>query len=263
MVPSPAERRLQGGMTAMNGRTMLALIATGAMLASGSAASAQRERDDTPRRQGACFYEHADYRGQYFCAQVGDDISRLPAGANDRVSSIRLLGGAEVTIFDNTQFRGGSLRLNSDVPNLADEGFNDRISSILIENRYRRDGYWGDRPSSGTQNVDRIIRRAYLDILQREPDRAGLRYWRSLMIDDGWSEQQVREALRTSPENRQRRVTDRQAAAEEIVRRAYLSVLNREPDPGSRGYVERVLRDDWSQRDVERELRKSREYQGR
>jgi hypothetical protein len=83
------------------------------------------------------------------------------------------------------------------------------------------------------------------------------------MIEDGWSEQQVREALRTSPENRQQRGTDRQATAEEIVRRAYLSVLNREPDPGSRGYVDRVLRDNWSQQDVERELRKSPEYRGR
>jgi hypothetical protein len=149
------------------------------------------------------------------------------------------------------------------VPNLADEGFNDRVSSILIENRYGRNGYRGDQPSYGSQNVNRVIRRAYLDILQREPDPTGLRHWRSRMIDDGWSEQQVREALRTSPENRQQRVTDRQATAEEIVRRAYLSVLNREPDAGSRGYVDRVLHDNWSQRDVERELRRSREYRGR
>jgi hypothetical protein len=247
----------------MKGRTRLALFATGAILASGSVASAQRGRDDPLPRQGACFYEHANYGGQYFCAQVGDDISRLPSGANDRVSSIRLLGGAEVTIFDNTQFRGGSLRINSDIRNLADEGFNDRVSSILIENRYGRNGYGGNRPSYGSQNVDRVIRRAYQDILQREPDTAGLRHWRSRMIDDGWSEQQVREALRTSPENRQRRGTGRQATAEEIVRRAYLSVLGREPDAGSRGYVDRVLRDNWTQQDVERELRNSPEYRRR
>jgi hypothetical protein len=40
-------------------------------------------------------------------------------------------------------------------------------------------------------------------------------------------------------------------------------VLKREPDPGSRGFVERVLRDRWSQQDVERELRQSAEYRNK
>ena len=51
--------------------------------------------------------------------------------------------------------------------------------------------------------------------------------------------------------------------AEEIVRRAYHSVLGREPDAGARGYVNRVLRDKWTQQDVERELRRSAEYRQR
>jgi hypothetical protein len=53
------------------------------------------------------------------------------------------------------------------------------------------------------------------------------------------------------------------ARAEEIVRRAYLSVLQREPDPGSRTYVDRVLRSRWTEQDVARELRKSDEYRRR
>jgi hypothetical protein len=40
-------------------------------------------------------------------------------------------------------------------------------------------------------------------------------------------------------------------------------VLKREPDSGSRGYVDRVMRDHWSQDDVERELRNSAEYRSR
>jgi len=47
------------------------------------------------------------------------------------------------------------------------------------------------------------------------------------------------------------------------VRRAYRAVLSREPDASSSGYVERVLRDHWTQSDIERELRKSPEYRGR
>ena len=57
------------------------------------------------------------------------------------------------------------------------------------------------------------------------------------------------------------RITREQA--EEIVRRAYQSVLGRDPDPGARGWVDRVMRDRWSQSDVERELRKSAEYRNR
>ena len=53
------------------------------------------------------------------------------------------------------------------------------------------------------------------------------------------------------------------ASAQSIVRRAYLSVLKREPDPASEGYIERVLRDGWSQADVERDLRRSAEYRSR
>jgi hypothetical protein len=117
----------------------------------------------------------------------------------------------------------------------------------------------GDHRRHRGDDADRIVRRAYQDILNREPDEAGLRQYRSRIIDDGWSEAQVRDALRKSPEYRQKNTMTRQKA-QDIVRQAYLSVLKREPDSGSRGYVDRVLRDKWTQSDVERELRKSPEY---
>lgn len=52
-------------------------------------------------------------------------------------------------------------------------------------------------------------------------------------------------------------------SADRIVRRAYQGVLRREPDPASRGFVDRVLRDHWSEADVARELRNSEEYRNR
>ena len=83
------------------------------------------------------------------------------------------------------------------------------------------------------------------------------------MIDDGWSETQIRESLRSSPEYRERTTMTREKA-EEIVRRAYLNVLKREPDAaGSQGFIVRVMRDNWSQQDVERELQKSDEFRNR
>ena len=51
--------------------------------------------------------------------------------------------------------------------------------------------------------------------------------------------------------------------AEAIVLRAYQAVLGRDPDPAAQGWVERVMRDRWTQRDVERELRRSAEFRNR
>jgi hypothetical protein len=48
--------------------------------------------------------------------------------------------------------------------------------------------------------------------------------------------------------------------AQAIVRRAYLAVLEREPDPASSGYVDMVMKQGWTQQRLESELRKSPEY---
>ena len=225
-----------------------------AVLAIAAAATAQGSRQ-TPR-DGACFYEHTSYRGQYFCIETGDALETLPSGANDRVSSIRIFGRADVRVFRDTRFRGESRRFNSNVSDLHDEDFDDTISSIRIEGRSSSGG------RSGSPNAELIVRRAYQDILERDPDPAGMRIYRSHIIDDGWTEQQVREDLRRSNEFREKNTMTR-AKAEEIVRQAYLAVLNREPDPGSRGFVDAVFQRKMTREDVERELRKSSEYRNR
>jgi TorA maturation chaperone TorD len=114
-----------------------------------------------------------------------------------------------------------------------------------------------------TASADRIIRRAYQDILGREPDPEGLTTYRRNIIDRGWDEQDVRTALRRSEERRtsvrgQRGLND--AQAEDIVRRAYLSVLKREPDAsGMQEYKARVLNDHWTEQQVASALRHSDE----
>jgi hypothetical protein len=209
-------------------------------------------------REGACFYRDADYRGRYFCIPAGDQVSALSGDFDDEVSSIRTYGRAEVRVYRDTRFRGDSRRFSSDIRDLERESFNDRISSVEVR---RRGG--GGGGGGGGESPERIVRRAYQDVLQREPDQSGMRQYRSRIIDDGWTEQQVREALRNSPEYKQLH-TMTWPKAQEIVRQAYLNVLKREPDAaGSRGYVERVFRDKWTQADVERELRKSPEYRAR
>jgi len=51
--------------------------------------------------------------------------------------------------------------------------------------------------------------------------------------------------------------------AENIVRRAYRSVLGREPDPGARSWVNAVMKNNWTQRQLESELMKSAEYRNK
>lgn len=213
-------------------------------------------------RAGACFYRDTNFHGDYFCARAGEEIAYMPPGMNDEISSIRTFGNTEVTIFQNTRFKGRSTRFRTDVRSLKNDGWNDRLSSLRVRSGHARDshGHGGDGRSSA--DADRIVRLAYQDILDREPDTAGLRLYRSRIIDDDWSEKDVREALRNSPEYRQKNTMTRQKA-EEIVRRAYRSVLGREPDAGSRAYVDKVLRDHWTQQNVERELRKSPEYRNK
>jgi TorA maturation chaperone TorD len=112
------------------------------------------------------------------------------------------------------------------------------------------------------ESADKIVRRAYQDVLGRDPDTNGLYASRNQILNQGWDEYDVREALRKSPEYRQKNAMTREQA-EQVVRRAYLSVLGREPDPASRGYVDRVLRDHWGEGDVARELRNSDEYRNK
>ena len=98
-------------------------------------------------RSGACFYRDADFRGDYFCARVGEDIPDMPEGMNDQISSIRVFGDVEVAIFQDGRFRGRSIRYNRDVRNLGAQGWNDRLSSISVRAGSLGEGRppeWGD-----------------------------------------------------------------------------------------------------------------------
>jgi hypothetical protein len=240
----------------------------------GTASAQPRWGRPNAPRAGACFYRDANFQGDYFCAQAGDDLPDLPGRMNDEISSIRTFGGAEVTIYQSDDFDGRSTRFTSDVSNLQQQGWNDRLSSIRVAGRLGGGSSWGgpawgggSRDVRSVRNVreaDQIIDRAYRDVLRREPDPEGRREYRNRLLNDGWSEQQLRQVLRSSGE-RQERVTETRARisrsrAEQAVREAYLSVLNREPDPASSTYVDRVLNDGWSQQDVARALRDSDEY---
>ena len=237
-----------------------------AVLGASSVATAQRWGRESHPRDGVCFYENPDFRGDYFCVRAGDDLRSMPSEMNDRISSLRIFGRAEVEVYKDGSFKGKSARFDGDVRDLRLDIWNDRISSVRVRSGPGNgsSSYGGGRTiqERSAGDVDQIVRRAYRDLLDREPDSAGLRLYRGHILDDDWSEAQVREAIRSSPEYKQKSTMTR-ARAEEIVRSAYVSVLGREPDSGSRSYVDRVMRDGWTRQDVERELRKSAEYRSK
>jgi hypothetical protein len=215
----------------MNGRFALRRLAPAVVgafiLLIPAAASAQlRWGRPTVPSDGACFYRDAGFRGDYFCVRAGEDLPYIPGGLNDEISSIRTFGRARVVVFRDKRFSGRSELFAQDVYNLRNAGWNDRLSSLRVDSWRGGRGYgYGDGDGRGYTNG------------------RGYGYGNGNGYGSGYGNDR-REVVR----------------AEEVVRRAYLEVLRREPDAASRAYVDRVMRDNWSQNDVERELRRSSEY---
>src|SRR5262245_29142931 len=199
-------------------RCAIALFACSVVVATSSPAMAQRWGREPEPREGACFYDDVNYGGNYFCVRAGESLSSVPSRMNDRISSIRTFGGAEVRVFRDRQFEGSSGQFDYDVPNLKRGAWNDQISSVQVRDGNGDRGAWRgygslDRYGRYSDRADRIVRRAYEDVLGREPDPEGLRSYREHVLDDGWSETEVRESLRRSAEYRERTFgsTDRYA----------------------------------------------------
>ena len=222
----------------MTQHVRIVVIACAAALLAGASAQAQWGRPSHPSR-GACFFEDANYEGRYFCASVGRDAATIPIDANDRINSIRIYGSVDVIVYKDGDFRGQSRRLTSSVSNLGWVGWANRISSYRIEERsYTSHGGWGGAyggggwGGGGSSGQGNSWGGAY---------GAGSR--------SNWSN---RDGGRWTYQD-----------AENIVRRAYRSVLGREPDPGARSWIDAVMKNNWSQAQLEAELMKSPEYRNR
>ena len=103
-----------------------------------------------PPQSGACFYREKNFRSDFFCMKDGDRWPSLPRGFNDKISSIRVFGGARLRVFNNDNFGGVSLLLDRDVndlrripvPDNRSKNWNDRISSIAV---FRERDEWEGR----------------------------------------------------------------------------------------------------------------------
>ena len=111
--------------------------------------------------------------------------------------------------------------------------------------------------ATSSEEATRAVTAAYEDILGRKPDESGMRTYRSKMVDEGWSEQDVRKALRKSVENR---VGD----VDSVIKTAYRDILGRKPDKkGFAHYKRMMLEKGWSEKDVRDSLLKSEEARGK
>jgi len=240
--------------------TPVALLLTG-LVVSCSASGADHENERNGRGHGGSvtFYQDTDFRGGSITLEADEEIENLTmeqfsngGGANDRISSIRIQGPIEVTVYRDSRFRGASRRFTGDVRSLTQDGgqWNDVISSIRTEFRSRRDA------REERAELDRAIERAFRDTLGRKPDQSEQRKYRTQMIEENWSEKDVRSELTKTEEYR--------TVVERIVAKAYRELLGREADPGGlRNYARHMLQDNWSEEDVRHSIREGEEYRQR
>jgi hypothetical protein len=156
----------------------------------------------------------------------------------------------------------GKLELKNYATVCVDEKLSQRALRVLIYEDYEV-GEWDDGDAlggrenwgHGSVDVEEVIREAYLDILNREPDESGLRSYRRLMLDEGWTEARVRHHIANSDEA----LWEQNSV---IVIRAYEDMLGRKPSEREiEAEVKVVIQKRWNEADYRRHIRKSREYQ--
>ena len=125
---------------------LVSAVAFSCLLVAHSATAQPRWGRERLPNAGACFYEDRDFRGQYFCVRPGDRLGSLPRDMADKISSMRLLGAHEVTVFRDNNWHGRSARFIGDVRDLKGEGWNDQISSIRVASGGGGGGWFPDRP---------------------------------------------------------------------------------------------------------------------
>jgi hypothetical protein len=201
----------------MKGYTAIGILVGAALLAHASTASAQRWGREATPRSGVCFYEDINFNGRYFCSPVGAVTEGVPSGMNDRISSIRVFGSAVATLYRDPNLRGQAKVVEFDVPDMRRMGFNDRVSSYVVDGGFDRarnrngNGYGnqGNVSRWSYRDAEAMVRRSYQSVLGRNPDPAGLRDWTREVMSRNWSQRDLEAALRQSDEYRASRGTNR------------------------------------------------------
>jgi len=119
-------------------KLILTLGLVGAISTFSLIASAQARRE----AERVCVYQNNFYGGWEQCYGPGQQIPDL-GGRNNQISSIRVYGGAHVTVFTDKDYKGGSMQISSDMNDLAQV----RMSGSALS------GTWNDRIKSLSVNA--------------------------------------------------------------------------------------------------------------
>lgn len=268
----------------MNAHRLRLLFATVSLLGSSTLALGNRP-DEAPAGR-VILYSGTNFTGERIELIAGDKIDdfryqRFSSGraANNRVSSVRIEGKVEVSLYEYRNFDGDHITLVQSVRDLehietadGQDDWNDNLSSIIVRQRSGRAHNGRDRNPHEDDRDDRrkrpalpefnpetarVVRRAYLDILGREPDRAGLANYVGIMEDRGWSESRLRSEFVRSTEYRT-------VVVPREIAKIYREVLGREPDAaGLRFYSDRVVKAKWTYGRVKSAMERSPEYRAK
>jgi hypothetical protein len=74
----------------------------------------------------------ADFRGRCLTLTPGEYASLRAMGLTDRISSVRVLGGGRMALYDQPNFGGRGVTLESDTQNFGPIGINDRAMSAIV-----------------------------------------------------------------------------------------------------------------------------------
>ncbi|MGA0369715.1 MAG: DUF4214 domain-containing protein, partial [Kiritimatiellia bacterium] len=89
------------------------------------------------------------------------------------------------------------------------------------------------------QTATDIVTEAYEDVLGRKPDAEGMREFRSKVIENDWTAEDVRNALRKSDEY-----------ADKIIQQAFQDILGRKADKGALETYRARIRKGWTEKDL-------------
>jgi hypothetical protein len=81
----------------------------------------------------ACIYQHHNYGGKSRCFDAGAEVSNVGKDWNDEMTSIRIEGPVNVTIFEHSNWGGRNANYTSSTPNVG-KGWNDKLTGIKVLN---------------------------------------------------------------------------------------------------------------------------------
>jgi hypothetical protein len=133
---------------------LVALLSLGAVASQEAASQSSernRDKDHDKDRDRVCVYEHSAYGGWEQCYGVGESIKDL-GNRRNQISSVRVYGRAEITLFEHPNFQGKEVVLGENLSNFRElKRWNDQVDSLRVESASFR-----GRPRPGQRAEERV-----------------------------------------------------------------------------------------------------------